>query len=1278
VTIKKDGAFNVNIPVLVLWMMLSLSFHLYGQEEPIVFEHINLEHGLANSTVYCICQDSKGFLWFGTDDGLNKYDGYGFKIYRHQVENPRSLSGNIVRAVIEDRSGNLWIGTFSGGMNKFDPLKETFTHYQTDPGNPGSLSNNNVFTIHEDRAGVLWIGTYGGGLNKFDPKTETFTRYLADPGNPDRLQDNKIRTIYEDRAGILWIGTYSGGLNRFDAEKETFTRYLADPGNPDSLSNNEVFSILEDRAGVLWIGTFGGGLNKFSPETGTFTHYRTVPGNPGSLSSNEVRSVYLDRTGTLWVGTSGGLNRFDPEKQEFTRYLPDSTDPGSLSTGTVQSIYEDRSGVLWIGTVFGGLNKFNREKKKFKHYTHVPGDPGCLSNNRVKAIYEDRSGVPWIGTYNGLNRWNRRDGNFTRYHNDPAAPDSLSDNRIMCIYEDRAGSLWIGTLNGLNRLAPESNKFFRYLSDPKHPHNLGENGITAIAEDGEGFLWIGTFGGLNKYDPGDGVFKRYRNEPGNPDSLSHNLILSILADRSGVLWVGTLKGLNKFNREKNTFTCYLADRKNADRLSSDKINFIHQDCSGALWLGTDGGLNRYNKKEDTFARYTREDGLPNNVINGILEDNRGNLWLSTNNGLSMFNPQTRKFKTYDSNDGLQSDEFHYGACHRSSRSGEMFFGGTNGFNSFYPGRIVDNPYLPQVVITGFKISNRSVRIGEEIDGLKILDNHISETREIKLSYKHTTLSFEYVALHYAAPGSNRCAYMMEGLEKEWNEAGKRRFAIYPDLAPGHYVFRVKASNNDDKWNESGAAVGIHIAPPFWQRWWFGLFLGIAVLSVLYGGYRYRTRRLRKKLAGQERVQKQLEQSRDEMEKSKNIAEFRSAENEKLIAAISSIFITVDAGGKISQWNDSAREFFGIPKTGTRGRLFVDVLKEHIPAVTLAEITAKGLLRDKASNNIEIRVNFKKENETKLLVVNINPITDKSGKKFGFLFLAEDITHQKREQVQMLLSQKLEALGQMAAGIAHEIRSPLQYIGDNVRFIMETFSTLMEFSAGVRNSLKPGNQVKEDENSEKLARFVEEFDFDFYESEIPTALDHIVNGVTRVSAIVRSMNEFAYNGGKVVESSDLNEMLKTTLVVTHNQIKRVADLETRYAPGPLPLYCSIGELNQVFLNLVINAADAIAETGKRGLIKVSTKRKDNELIVEIADNGIGIPDEIKDKIYTPFFTTKKAGYGTGQGLPFSYTIVVERHKGKLYFESKVDEGTTFFIHLPIGDELGEFSPDRYPS
>jgi PAS domain S-box-containing protein len=1229
-----------------------------------------LEHGLSSSTIHCVFQDTRGFLWFGTNNGLNKYDGYNFKTYRYQPENPHGLSENVVRTIIEDRAGDLWIGTFGGGVNRFDPRTETFKYYLNIPGKPNSLTNNSVFSILEDRAGVLWIGTFAGGLDRFDPGTETFKNYRDIPGDPTSLNGNDVRTIYEDRAGILWIGTLGGGLNKFSPKTGTFTHYMADPTNPNSLSNNFVLTILEDQdhAGILWIGTSGGGLNKFDTKTGTFTHFPADPGNPKSLSSNDIRKIYSDQTGVLWVGTASGLNRFDRKKKKFIRYLPDPTDTSSLSANIIRSIYEDRSGVLWIGTEFGGLNKFNSKRKKFNHYHHVANDPNSLSNNTVTAIYQDRSGVFWIGTYGGLNKWDRKNETFTPFQNNPRDPTSLSEDKVWSIYEDRSGAFWIGTLGGLNQFDRENETFTRYLSDSKNPNSLSDNRVMSIVEDRRGFLWVGTFNGLNQFDPVNKTFKHYQSDPENPNSLSHNTIISLFEDRHGVLWVGPVEGLNKFHRETGTFTRYLASSENSNGLSSDKINCIYEDRSGILWFGTHGGLNKYDRKGDAFTHYRMKAGLPSDMILGILEDDRGNFWLSTNNGLLKFNPKTGQFKNYDSSDGLQSNEFRNG--YFKSKNGEMFFGGINGFNAFFPDSIIDNPYQPDVVITGFKIFNSSVRIGEEIDGLTILKKHISETNEIKLSHKHTTLSFEYVGLHYAAPDSNRYAYKMEGLEKHWNYVGNRRFAIYPQLAPGHYVFKVKASNNDNVWNETGASVNIYIPPPYWRQWWFLVLLGAIFISMLFSGHYYRTGRLRKRLAEQQRVQELLKQSRDEMKKSRDIAEFRSAENEKLIAAISSIFITVDADGKISQWNHSAEKFFNIPKTRVKEQLFVDFLKEYTPDYKVGEIIEKAQHQEKAVNNIEIQVNFPKDNESKQLLATINPIIDKEGKKFGFIFLAEDISHQKKEQMQVLVSQKLEALGQMAAGIAHEIRSPLQYIGDNVQFLLENFDSVMASCVAIKDSVKNAAESGENVDTEKLNRSLREKDFDFFIEEIPMALDHIITGVSRVSHIVKSMNEFSHIGREAYEKWDLNEMLKTTLVVAHTRIKKVADLQTDYAPGLPPLYCSMGELNQVFLNLLINAVDAVAETGKHGLIKVSTKQKDSELIVEISDNGIGIPDEIKDKIFTPFFTTKKVGHGTGQGLPFSYGIVVESHKGKLYFKSKVNEGTTFFIHLPIPEEPEE--------
>jgi two-component system sensor histidine kinase ChiS len=835
----------------LLWGTL---LYVYCQERDVDFEHISVEQGLSQSTVLCVLQDRKGFLWFGTEDGLSKYDGYEFEIFRFVPGDTNSISNNSIRAIIEDSSGKFWIGTYGGGVNKFDPALKKFTHYQNEPGNPNSLRTNFIHTILEDQNDILWIGTFGGGLNKFSPKTGNFIHYLVDPTNPNSLSNNDVREICQDKDGILWIGT-SKGLNRLDPKTGIFKHYTADPSNPNSVSNNFIFTIIQDQTGILWIGTYGGGLNRFDPTTGNFTHYQTEAENPNSLSNNEVRRIYQDRDGILWIGTAGGLNRFDEQRKEFTRYLAAPGVPGALSNNEIRTIYQDRSRVLWIGTTLGGLNKFSNEKKKFTHYSSIANDPTSLSNNKVLAFFEDRFGTLWIGTFSGLNKMNRKSDTFVHYRTDPHDPNSLSNDCVMSIYEDRSGVLWVGTLAGLNILDRQKETFTRYVIDPGDFNTLSDR-IVSIVEDPWGYLWIGTADGLNKLDYKNKKkkFTRYKNDPQDPNSLSHSLLIDICVDSSGVLWVGTYKGLNRFNRAKETFTRFLADSKDSSSLSNHKINFVYEDRSKTLWIGTDGGLNKFNRETGTFSCYRMKDGLPNDVIYGILEDDHGNLWLSTNYGLSKFNPQKETFKNYDSRDGLQSNEFTYGAYYRT-RNGEMFFGGINGFNGFFPDKIKDNPYIPNIVIRDLQIFNRSVGIGEEINGSTILEKHISETEGIRLSYKHTGFSFEYVALHYAAPDSNQYAYKMEGLEKEWNYVGNRRFAFYAHLAPGRYVFRVKGSNNDGVWNEAGKSLKIIIPPPPWKTWWAYTIYALIFIGIIAGYIRSQ----RKKLAYERSVNERLRQ-----------------------------------------------------------------------------------------------------------------------------------------------------------------------------------------------------------------------------------------------------------------------------------------------------------------------------------------------------------------------------------------------------------------------------------
>jgi PAS domain S-box-containing protein len=923
----------------------------YANEYNIKFQHLTIEDGLSQSSVFSIIQDSQGFMWFGTEDGLNKYDGYNFKIYRNDPDNPDSLTYSYVKVIFEDSSGNLWIGTYGGGLDKFDREKERFIHYKHESNKPYTLTNNFVTSIFEDKYGVLWVGTEGG-LNKFDKKKEKFVHYTYDPKNPDSLSSNIVMCIYEDREGILWIGT-ANGLNKFDRKKEKFIHYFYDPKNPYSISNNFIYSIYEDHLGSLWIGTYGGGLNRFDKKTGKFIHYKYDPNNHNTLSNNYVRVIYEDYSGILWVGTEDGLNKYDRKNKIFIRFKHNPDEPYTLSNNEIYSIFEDRTKVLWIGTHVG-INKYDQESKLFIHYYSIPNNPNSLSNNYVRAIYEDNSGILWIGTYGGLDRFDRKNGIYRHYKADPNDPESLSNNRVMTIYEDSLGIFWIGTYGGLNKFDQKREKFVHYRSDPNNPQSLSSDFVRVIYEDRNSTLWIGTEDGLNKFDRKSEKFIHFKYDPDNPYSLSNNYIYTIYEDSYGILWIGTLYGLNRMDRENNLFKRYFANPKNPNSLSNNEILSIYEDSRGILWIGTVGGLNKFNREKETFTRYTVKDGLPNDLIYDILEDNQGNLWLSTNKGLSKFNPLTEEFKNYDVKDGLQSNEFSKGACFKS-KSGEMFFGGVNGFNSFYPEKIKDNPYIPQIVITNFKISNKTVLIGEEFNSRIILSKSITETKEIVLSYKDRVFSFEFAALHYSSPEKNQYAYIMEGFEKKWNYVGNRRFATYTNLPPGEYVFKVKASNNDGIWNEKGISIKIRILPPFWVTWWFRGIISVILLLLLVGSYHARTYAIRKRAHQLEEIieKRTLELKIANEELKKEIAERehikRKLQTEKayldqLFESAQEAIVMTNNNGQVIRINREFTKLFGYSEKEAIGRFIDDLVAPknlHEEALSYTKRLAEG-------------------------------------------------------------------------------------------------------------------------------------------------------------------------------------------------------------------------------------------------------------------------------------------------------------------------------------------------
>jgi ligand-binding sensor domain-containing protein/signal transduction histidine kinase len=830
---KKRSLFFLLLATLALSLF---PLPVAAQSNTIRFERLTVEDGLSQNAILAIAQDAQGFLWFGTEDGLNKYDGYQFVVFEHDPENPSTLVDNFVSAIHVDMEGELWIGTRSG-LDRYDRATGNFIHYSGEAEDSSGFQGKWVTSIFEDRQGRLWIGTFEGGLNRVDRTNSTFSHYRHDEEVSSSLGGDTVSAIYEDSAGDLWIGTQNG-LDRFDEAQGTFTHFRHEPDDPTSLSDDSVTAISEDDQGYLWIGTGAGGINRFDPGSESFRRFQHDPERPDSLSHDRVRAVHQDLFGNLWIGTQNGLDLLtagsaldSAAELGFEHYRHDPFDPKSLGSSAVWSIYEDQSGVMWFGTWGGGLSKYNQSTDRFRVYQHSPSQPNSLSDNIVWSIVEDSKGRLWIGTLNGgLNRLDRSTGELVVYRNDEADAGSLLSNDVRSIIEDRSGTLWVGTAGGLDRFNPRTNRFTHLTHDPEDSNSLSGDQVIVLLESRSGAIWVGTrYDGLNRLDPSTGEFTRFQHEPDDPLSLGEDRVWALYEDHLGAIWVGTLGGVSVLEPGSNEFTRYQHDPEDPESLSSDSIFAFYEDPAGYMWIGTwGGGLDRFDRATETFDHYTESDGLPNNSIYGIEVDAEGQLWMSTNWGLSRFDPRSETFRNYDISDGLQDNEFNVGA-HFTGESGEMFFGGIRGFNAFFPDEIQKNPYVPPIVITTFYIFNQPVRYD------------LLPDEQIELSYKENFIAFEFSAMDFNSPGKNQYAYRLEGLDESWIEAGTRRYVSYTNLKGGDYVFRVKGSNSDGVWNETGVSVRITVTPPFWETVWFRVVAIVVVIALAFGGLQLRVR-----------------------------------------------------------------------------------------------------------------------------------------------------------------------------------------------------------------------------------------------------------------------------------------------------------------------------------------------------------------------------------------------------------------------------------------------------
>jgi signal transduction histidine kinase/ligand-binding sensor domain-containing protein/ActR/RegA family two-component response regulator len=889
----KHWAWFLGLLTLVFSLTVRVSYPhgipAAAENRDIRFCQISIKDGLSQNTIRSIFQDRKGFMWFGTQGGVNRYDGYGFKTYTHVPDSENSLCDDFVYAILDDPDGGLWFGT-GNGLSYFDPVRERFTCYRYQEDNPAGLSCNYVKALYRDSKGVLWIGTWGKGLNRFHPETGTFSHYMHDPDEPGSLSSNRVVCMVEDDQGYLWVGTSGGGINRMDPETGKFTRYCTKPAQ-NKIPGSEVLCVAAGKGGDLWMGTWKGGITRFNLNTKLFKIYQHDKNDPNSLSDNIVFSLLVTETGEVWAGTQNGLNHWHPGTGHFRHYHSNPNRPGSLGGNHILSLFRDRGGDIWAGTAVSGVNRLEGGEKNFALYRQESGNPNSLNNNNVYAFHEDPGdpAVLWIGTRGGgLNRLNRKTGQFKVYKHDPDNPHSLGHDEVHALKRDRSGTLWIGTFGGgVYQFLEKEEKFVSFKGTPGKKAGLNGNYVSCIFEDGSGAIWVGTMdGGINRFDRTTRRFKNYGNKPGDKNTLSNNFTRTIYEEKEkpGILWIGTEGGgLNRLETAGGAFTHYLHNQDDPNSLSHNMIMSFHRDRRGIFWIGTAGnGLNRFDPSSGRFNVFTVSDGLANNTVYGILEDDSGQLWLSTNRGLSRFNISSGEFKNYDVHDGLQSNEFNFGAAFKCS-SGEMFFGGVNGFNAFFPDRVKDNPNIPPVLITDFKLFNETVPVGETGDSRTLLEKSIMDTDEISLCYDDAVISFEYTALNYRFADKNQYKYIMEGFDKKWNSVGDRRFATYTNLPPGSYVFRVKGSNNDGIWNEEGRSLRIIVTPPFWLTWWFAPLMILLFLSFIITLHRLR---LRKEKIVNRRLEQEVTRRTREAEYARLAAEEANKSKSQFLARMS--------------------------------------------------------------------------------------------------------------------------------------------------------------------------------------------------------------------------------------------------------------------------------------------------------------------------------------------------------------------------------------------------------
>jgi signal transduction histidine kinase/ligand-binding sensor domain-containing protein/DNA-binding response OmpR family regulator len=814
---------NKRIRLLFILVVLPI---LLLKAQQYQFTRIDISQGLAANQVNTILKDSKGFMWFGTMSGLNRYDGYTFKVFRHETQDTTSISDNFITKLSEGPNGLIWV-THRNGQNIYDPATGRFERHPGRIMKQWGIPGDSISNIMKDHRGNFWFIVPDSGLYCTSLK---LVRHIP-----------SIACMVQDKNNHIWLLHTNGDLDEMDESCKQILYHTHMPEQPGS-SPQQNYEMITDEDGDLWIFSNSDvqGVYCFNHTKG-FTHYDQ--NSPLKLNNNIVRGVVQDNQGLIWIGTDhGGMNVIDKKHQSIQYLVNNSENPKSLSQNSINALYRDNSGIIWIGTYKRGLSYYHENIVKFPLFQHQVYATNSLPYDDVNRFAEDAKGNLWIGTNGGgLIYYDRAHNTYKQYLHDAANTNTPSGNVIVSLWIDHNQKLWIGSYyGGLDCF--DGQHFSHYRHDAANPNSISDNSVWEIFEDSKQQLWVGTLtGGLNLLK--EGVFQHF--QKGMPNSIHSAYVSALLEDKQGNLWIGTSDGLD-VRDNKGHFTHY-------DSISNRNVICLFEDSRGIIWIGTREGLNQFDPNTKTFRTYRRENGLSDNTVLNILEDNDHTLWMSTANGLSNLNKNT--FKNYDESDGLQGREFNENAALKTSK-GELIFGGGNGFNLFYPYNIAVNHNVPPVVLTDFQIFNNSMEPGEIINGRKLLSQSITNTKEITLKYRENVFSISFAALNFFHPEKNQYMYMLEGFNHEWlTTEGQLRMATYTNLDPGDYIFRLKASNNDGIWTKEPLELHIRILPPFWRTPLAFILYGLLILAALW-----LARRL---ILERERLRSRIEQERQE-------------------------------------------------------------------------------------------------------------------------------------------------------------------------------------------------------------------------------------------------------------------------------------------------------------------------------------------------------------------------------------------------------------------------------